>query len=81
MALKYQRGFGNTFMTEAVRGALPDGQNSPQRPPRGLYPEVLSGTAFGKFGQGYLRLSYANSLPNIELALERLKTLFATRRR
>ena len=46
MALKYQRGFGNTFCTEAARGALPDGQNSPQNPPRGLYPEVLSGTAF-----------------------------------
>jgi homogentisate 1,2-dioxygenase len=29
-----------------VPGALPQGQNSPQRPPRGLYAEVLSGTAF-----------------------------------
>jgi homogentisate 1,2-dioxygenase len=44
--LKYQTGFGNTFSTEAVRGALPVGRNSPQRPPRGLYPEVLSFTAF-----------------------------------
>jgi aspartate aminotransferase len=33
---------------------------------------VLSGTAFGRFGQGYLRLSYANSLENIEIALERI---------
>jgi len=33
---------------------------------------VLSGTAFGKFGEGYLRLSYANSLPNLEKALERM---------
>ena len=33
---------------------------------------VLAGTAFGKHGEGYLRLSYANSLPNIELALERI---------
>ncbi len=32
----------------------------------------LSGTAFGKFGEGYLRLSYANSLPNIEKALARI---------
>ena len=46
MKLKYQSGFGNTFSTEAARGALPQGQNSPQRPPRGLYPEVLSGSAF-----------------------------------
>ena len=46
MTLKYQTGFGNTFSTEAARGALPVGRNSPQRPPRGLYPEVLSFTAF-----------------------------------
>ncbi len=46
MALKYQTGFGNTFSSEAVRGALPVGQNSPQRAPRGLYAEVLSFTAF-----------------------------------
>ena len=29
----------------------------------------LSGTAFGEYGDGYLRLSYANSLENIERAL------------
>jgi homogentisate 1,2-dioxygenase len=46
MTLRYQPGFGNTFSTEAVKGALPIGQNSPQKTPRGLYPEVLSGTAF-----------------------------------
>ncbi len=46
MKLKYQAGFGNTFSSEAVRGALPVGQNSPQRAPRGLYTEVLSFTAF-----------------------------------
>jgi len=46
MKLSYQAGFGNTFSTEAVKGALPIGQNSPQKTPRGLYPEVLSGTAF-----------------------------------
>jgi homogentisate 1,2-dioxygenase len=46
MKLRYQSGFGNTFSSEAVRGALPMGRNSPQRPPRGLYPEVLSFTAF-----------------------------------
>jgi aspartate/methionine/tyrosine aminotransferase len=33
---------------------------------------VLSGTAFGKHGEGYLRLSYANSIPNIEEALRRI---------
>jgi len=33
---------------------------------------VLAGTAFGRYGEGYLRLSYANSLPNIERALDRI---------
>ena len=46
MRIAYQSGFGNTFSSEAVKGALPLGQNSPQRPPRGLYTEGLSGTAF-----------------------------------
>ena len=44
--LRYQGGFGNSFSSEAVKGALPVGQNSPQRHPRGLYTEGLSGTAF-----------------------------------
>ncbi|HWI36188.1 MAG TPA: homogentisate 1,2-dioxygenase [Burkholderiales bacterium] len=44
--LRYQSGFGNSFSSEAVKGALPVGRNSPQRPPKGLYTEVLSGTAF-----------------------------------
>ena len=44
--LRYMTGFGNEHATEAVPGALPVGQNSPQKPPLGLYPELLSGTAF-----------------------------------
>jgi homogentisate 1,2-dioxygenase len=39
-------GFGNHFSSEAVPGALPQGRNSPQRAPLGLYAELLSGTAF-----------------------------------
>jgi aspartate/methionine/tyrosine aminotransferase len=35
---------------------------------------VLSGTAFGANGEGYLRLSYANSYENLEIALERMKS-------
>src|SRR5580658_7971222 len=45
-ALTYQSGFGNEFATEAVAGALPQGRNSPQRAPHGLYAEQLSGTTF-----------------------------------
>ncbi len=44
--LAYQSGFGNEFASEALPGALPVGQNSPQRCPYGLYAEQLSGTAF-----------------------------------
>ncbi|KAF3061494.1 Homogentisate 1,2-dioxygenase [Daldinia childiae] len=43
---RYQNGFGSYFETEAISGALPIGQNSPQKPPYGLYAEKLSGTAF-----------------------------------
>ena len=34
---------------------------------------ALSGTAFGEYGEGYLRLSFANSLADIESALERIR--------
>ena len=44
--LRYQSGFGNHFSTEAVAGALPVGQNSPQQVPFGLYAEQYSGSAF-----------------------------------
>jgi aspartate/methionine/tyrosine aminotransferase len=33
----------------------------------------LAGTSFGRFGEGYIRFSYANSIPNIEKALERIE--------
>ncbi|XP_037785380.1 homogentisate 1,2-dioxygenase-like [Penaeus monodon] len=44
--LKYLSGFGSEFATEALPGALPEGQNNPQVCPYGLYAEQLSGTAF-----------------------------------
>ena len=46
MATGYLTGFGGHFETEAVPGALPQGCNSPQRPPFGLYAEQLSGSSF-----------------------------------
>ena len=33
----------------------------------------LSGTAFGEFGEGHLRFSYANSMENIQEALKRIR--------
>jgi aspartate aminotransferase len=37
----------------------------------------LAGTAFGSFGEGFLRLSYANSVANIESALAAMKSLLS----
>ena len=34
---------------------------------------ALSGTAFGRYGEGYLRFSYANSVENIQAALEAVR--------
>ena len=46
VALDYLAGFGNEHATEAVAGALPQGQNSPQQVAFGLYAEQVSGSAF-----------------------------------
>jgi len=34
---------------------------------------LLPGSSFGKFGEGYLRLTYANSIENIEQAIEQIR--------
>jgi aspartate/methionine/tyrosine aminotransferase len=38
----------------------------------------LSGTAFGSFGEGYLRLSYANSPEKLREAVDRVSRFFAS---
>lgn len=38
---------------------------------------TLAGTAFGTWGEGFLRLSYANSVANLQLALDAMKFLLA----
>jgi homogentisate 1,2-dioxygenase len=43
---RYLSGFGNEHTSEASQGTLPEGQNAPQKPPRGLYTEQISGTPF-----------------------------------
>src|SRR5256884_9740037 len=42
----YMSGFGNSFESEALAGALPVGRNSPQKVKFGLYAEQLSGSPF-----------------------------------
>jgi homogentisate 1,2-dioxygenase len=44
--VRYLTGFGNSFETEALPGALPVGRNSPQKVNYGLYAEQLSGSPF-----------------------------------
>src|SRR5260370_22621624 len=46
MIRQYMSGFGNSFETEALPGALPIGRNSPQKVNYGLYAEQLSGSPF-----------------------------------
>jgi len=33
---------------------------------------AAGGTSFGSYGEGFLRISYANSLPNLKIAVERI---------
>jgi homogentisate 1,2-dioxygenase len=46
LAAGYMSGFGNSFETECLPGALPVGRNSPQKLNYGLYAEQLSGSPF-----------------------------------
>ena len=39
----------------------------------------LSGTAFGAYGEGYLRFSYANSMENLLAAVDRIRLFFHSR--
>jgi len=39
---------------------------------------VLPGSAFGEYGEGYLRLVYSNSVENLELAIERMRQALQT---
>jgi aspartate/methionine/tyrosine aminotransferase len=38
---------------------------------------VIAGTSFGKYGEGYLRFSYANSTENIREAMARIRKLLS----
>ncbi len=64
----YLSGFGNEFASEAVPGALPEGQNNPQKPPLGLYTEQLSGTAFTVPNQRNRRTWFYRIRPSVRHA-------------
>lgn len=61
----YLHGFGNYHQTEAVPGALPSSQNSPQHCNLGLYAEQLNGTAFTRPRHTNLRSWLYRILPSV----------------
>lgn len=62
---QYQSGFGNYFSTEAIEGALPLSQNSPQKTKLGLYPEQLTGSAFTTAQHENLRSWLYRIMPSV----------------
>lgn len=63
--IRYQSGFGNHFASEAVKGALPQGRNNPQKAALGLYAEQLSGSAFTAPGRENQRSWLYRTLPSV----------------
>ncbi|CEG56658.1 homogentisate 1,2-dioxygenase [Legionella fallonii] len=61
----YLQGFGNYHHSEAVKGALPSNQNSPQQCNLGLYAEQLSGSAFTRPRYNNLRSWLYRVLPTV----------------
>ncbi|MFC3909379.1 homogentisate 1,2-dioxygenase [Legionella dresdenensis] len=61
----YLTGFGNHHQTEAIAGALPQDQNSPQQAPQGLYAEQLSGSAFTRARHCNLYSWLYRTLPSV----------------
>lgn len=61
----YLHGFGNYHQSEAVSGALPSSQNSPQHCNLGLYAEQLSGTSFTRPRQNNLHSWLYRILPSV----------------
>ncbi len=60
-----------------IRGTGMDSRTCAQSLLEGAGVACLSGSAFGPHGEGYLRLSYANSIENISAALGRMRETLA----
>ncbi len=63
--LTYLSGWGGAWQSEALPNALPQGQNSPQHVPYGLYAEQLSGSAFTRARHQNLRSWLYRILPSV----------------
>ena len=54
------------------------GMTSKQFADKALYDggvALLPGTSFGEFGEGFIRISFANSIDNIQDGIKRLSTI------
>ncbi len=61
----YLSGFGNHHQTEAIQGALPASQNSPQQCSMGLFAEQLNGSAFTRPRHANLHTWLYRKLPSV----------------
>lgn len=66
---------GAFYVFPNITGTGMDGRTLAQRCLEEAGVAVLSGTAFGEYGEGYLRLSYANSVENIQQAIEQIREM------
>jgi aspartate/methionine/tyrosine aminotransferase len=66
---------GAFYVFPSIRGTGLSSQGMEDRMLSQAGVATLSGKSFGDFGEGYLRLSYANSMTNLERALERIDNL------
>ena len=66
---------GAFYVFPSVKGTGIPSQQFQERALNEVGVALLSGTAFGRFGGGCVRLSYANSQENLKKALERLERL------
>ena len=72
---------GAFYAFPSIRGTGVPSQEFQERALNEAGVALLSGTSFGRFGEGSVRLSYANSQENILRALERLGDFVARERR
>ncbi len=71
------RPHGAFYVFPNITGTGMDGRTLARRCLEEAGVAVLSGTAFGEYGEGYLRLSYANSVENIRKAIQRIGEMLA----
>ena len=64
---------GTKWAGSAAKGACPSSTGLRNRFRNEAGVACLSGTSFGKLGEGYLRFSYANSAENIREGLRRVR--------